>query len=145
MSRILLLLLLVFAGANSPAHAARKASPALTLQAVNDAGWLSGATSGPALLKAQVLLDRAGFSPGAIDAREGANFEKALRAFQQAHRLDATGKFDQITWDQLVSPSNDPVLRDYTVTTADVAGPFVKSIPTDFEKMARLDRLDERI
>jgi peptidoglycan hydrolase-like protein with peptidoglycan-binding domain len=93
----------IFASANNPAHAARKASPALTLQAANDAHWSSGATSGPVLLKAQVVLDPAGFSPGAIDPREGANFEKTLRAFQQAHRLDATGTFDQVTWERLAN------------------------------------------
>jgi lipoprotein-anchoring transpeptidase ErfK/SrfK len=143
MPYILLLLLLVFSGATTPAQAARKAEPALNVQAANDAQWSADA-SGPVLLKAQVLLDRAGFSPGTIDGRKGENFEKALHAFQQAHRIEPTGKLDQITWDELVSASHDPVLRDYTVTTADVSGPFVKSIPTDFEKMSRLDRLAYR-
>jgi hypothetical protein len=100
--------------------------------------------SGAILLKAQVLLDRAGFSPGAIDARDGENLGKALRAFQQAHGLHATGKLDQAVWDQLVQTSNEPVLRDYTTTAADVAGPFVKSIPKDYQQMAKLDRLGYR-
>jgi lipoprotein-anchoring transpeptidase ErfK/SrfK len=139
MPSILLLLLLVYMG-SAPALAARKAEPALNMQAVNDVQW-SSETSGPVLLKAQVLLDRAGFSPGSIDARQGDNFEKALRAFQQARRLEPTGKLDRTTWDQLVSGSSEPILRDYTVTTADVSGPFAKNIPTDFERMARLDRL----
>jgi lipoprotein-anchoring transpeptidase ErfK/SrfK len=140
---LLFLLLLVFSSAYTPAQAARQAEPTLNLQAANDSQWSSDA-SGPALLKAQVLLDRAGFSPGTIDARRGENFEKALHAFQQAHQLEPNGKLNKITWDQLVSASNDPVVRDYTVTTADVSGPFVNSIPTDFEKMARLNRLAYR-
>jgi peptidoglycan hydrolase-like protein with peptidoglycan-binding domain len=134
MSSILLFLLLIFAGANGPAHAARKASPALTLQAADEAQW-SSSVSGPVLLKAQVLLDRAGFSPGTIDAREGGNFEKALGAFQQAHGLDVTGKLDQITWDQLVSASNEPrdrasfrpVRRRHGAACCRSSGPSVKN------------------
>jgi lipoprotein-anchoring transpeptidase ErfK/SrfK len=145
MPRIPLLLLLVLAVANNPALAARNGSPALTAQAVNDARWSATASrSGPVLLKAQVLLDRAGFSPGAIDARDGENFDKALRAFQQSRELDPTGKLDQATWDQLVRTSDEPVLRNYATTAADVSGPFVKSIPKDFQKMARLGRLAYR-
>jgi peptidoglycan hydrolase-like protein with peptidoglycan-binding domain len=87
MPSILLLLLLLFSGAYTPAQAARKAEPALNLQVANDAQWSADA-SGPVLLKAQVLLDRAGFSPGTIDGRKGENFEKALHAFQQAHRIN---------------------------------------------------------
>src|SRR6516164_6704203 len=146
MSRILFLIVLVLAAANDPAQAARSTRPVLTPQAVNDAQWSRTASdrSGPVLLKAQVLLDRAGFSPGAIDARDGENFDKALRAFQRAHELKPTGKLDGATWDQLVHTSDEPVLRDYTPTATDVAGPFVKTIPNDFQKMARLDRLAYR-
>jgi peptidoglycan hydrolase-like protein with peptidoglycan-binding domain len=60
---------------------------------------------GPVLLKAQVLLDRAGFSPGAIDARDGENLAKALRVFQQAHELEPTGKLGAQLGDRLVHPS----------------------------------------
>jgi lipoprotein-anchoring transpeptidase ErfK/SrfK len=146
MPRLLFLFLLVLAAANDPAQAARGARPAITPTAVNDSQWSGTANDrrGSVLLKAQVLLDRTGFSPGAIDARDGENFEKALRAFQRAHELEPTGKLDRATWDQLVHTSDEPVLRDYRIVAADVAGPFVKTIPKDFEKMARLDRLAYR-
>src|SRR5579859_7191151 len=138
-----ILFLLVFAVANNPAQAERSTRPVLTAREVNDAQWSARASrrSGPVFLKAQVLLDRAGFSPGAIDARDGENFDKALRAFQRAQGIDPTGKLDGATWDRLVHTSNEPVLREYTTMTADVAGPFVKIIPKDFRKMAGLDRL----
>ena len=49
------------------------------------------------VLHAQIALDRAGFSPGEIDGLAGANFERALRGFQQQHRLTPTGKLDEST------------------------------------------------
>jgi lipoprotein-anchoring transpeptidase ErfK/SrfK len=94
--------------------------------------------------RAPLVVDRAGFSPGAIDGRDGENYDNALRAFQRAKELEPTGKLDRATWDQLVHISDDPVLRDYTIMAGDVAGPFVKTIPKDFQKMARLDRLAYR-
>src|SRR5689334_3382917 len=53
----------------------------LTPDAVNNAQW-RGATPDEALLvKAEVLLARARFSPGEIDGRAGENYKKAVAAF----------------------------------------------------------------
>src|SRR5690242_15309988 len=55
-------------------------------------------------LQAEVLLARAGFSPGAIDARDGDNFANALHAFQQAQGLPV-GALDATTLAALTQQS----------------------------------------
>jgi lipoprotein-anchoring transpeptidase ErfK/SrfK len=46
---------------------------------------------GAATLQMQILLDRAGFSPGIIDGNWGINAAKALQAFRVANGMDSTG------------------------------------------------------
>jgi lipoprotein-anchoring transpeptidase ErfK/SrfK len=45
---------------------------------------------GAATLQMQILLDRAGFSPGIIDGNWGINASKALQAFRVANGMDST-------------------------------------------------------
>lgn len=39
-------------------------------------------TPDPLIIRTQILLDRAGTSPGVIDGYDGENYRKALRAFE---------------------------------------------------------------
>ena len=71
------------------------------------------------VLALQVALDRAGFSPGQIDAQSSANTERALRAFQQAHGLHVTGELDRKTVRTLGQPFVRSV-RTYQITAADL-------------------------
>jgi lipoprotein-anchoring transpeptidase ErfK/SrfK len=124
-------------------HAAQ-ARPALSADAINAAEWSQPRDKkglNPTVLKAQVLLDRAGFSPGVIDAKGGENFRKALSAFQRRHDLPVSGTLDRATWDKLIETASEPVVTEHEIKPADVKGPFVKSIPKDFEQMAELERL----
>ena len=97
-------------------------------------------TSGinPTLIKAQVLLDRAHFSPGEIDGKFGDNFKKALMAFAAAQGFNSKGELTDEIWQKLTTTSSDPVLTKYTISKNDVEGPFVHSIPTKLEKMKDL-------
>ena len=110
---------------------ATSAAHALTVDEVNGAEFPAKAVGGinPATLKAQVLLDRARFSPGVIDGRGGENVEKALRAFQEANGLKSDGKLDKESWAKLTETSSEPVMAEHTIAEGDLKGPFTETIP----------------
>jgi len=91
-----------------------------------------------ALIRAEVLLARAHFSPGVIDGVDGDNLKRAISAFEAAHGLPQDGQMSQAVWDALASADPRPVLTDYVITPDDVKGPFVARLPTDWRELAKL-------
>ena len=116
----------------------------LNLEAVNKAEWTAEAGKGkeidPALVRTQVLLDRARFSPGVIDGHNGENLRNAIKAFEKERDLKPDGTLDEEFWAKLKETSSEPALVEYTIQDADVKGPFV-TVPDKLEDQARLDRL----
>lgn len=94
------------------------------------------------ILRAQILLDRAHFSPGEIDAGEGTNTTRAIAAFQRSRGLPDSGELDDATWAALDADSA-PALDRYTITSADGSGPYV-AIPGGMLAKARLKKLGYR-
>lgn len=118
----------------------------LDAKAVNEAqlSQPQGKGISPVMIKAQVLLDRARFSPGEIDGRDGENLRKALKAFAKAQGLPEEGKLTRALLDKLAATSSEPVLHEHAIAADEVKGPFVEKIPARMEDMAKLDRLGYR-
>ncbi len=122
------------------------AAPArLTADTINlaDLSLRTDASKGldPLTVKAQVLLDRARFSPGEIDGKIGENLKKAIRAFAAAQGLPSDGSLTSEVWSKLVTISAEPVVVEYQITAGDVKGPFLAKLPRKMEDMRDLPAL----
>lgn len=110
-----------------------------TLSETERAQPITPKKKGGVVLRAQVLLDRAHFSSGEIDAAYGQNLRNAIRGYQKANGLRDTGTIDASTWDVL-NTDTAPILVSYTILDADVAGPF-DPIPTEWVDKAKMTAL----
>lgn len=117
-------------------RSAIEAEPA-TLLALLPEGVFSGKRSRD-ILSAQVFLDRARFSPGEIDGYGGGNTSRAVAAWQASKGLTATGQVDAALLADFAGSGAGAVLMTYTVTDADILGPF-SLLPDTMEAMAELD------
>lgn len=93
------------------------------------------------VLRAQVMLDRAGFSPGVIDGKEGQSYTAALRGFQTANDITDTGKLDKATLAAMQAMRATPATRLVIIPAAFADGPFVEAMPESAEEQAKLPAL----
>ncbi|NDW07003.1 L,D-transpeptidase family protein [Jiella pacifica] len=97
----------------------------------------------------QILLDRAGMSPGVIDGRMGSNVNKAAAAYREKFgRTLETGNPQALA--EELDATGGPAIIEYEITNEDAAGPYVASIPSDYGEKAKLpemsyERVSERL
>jgi lipoprotein-anchoring transpeptidase ErfK/SrfK len=116
----------------------------LDAAAVNDAAYrakLAEDKIDAAVVRAQILLDRALFSPGEIDGKFAENTRKAIRAFAEAKGLSFQNTLTKEIWGKLTETSQDAVISQYTISEKDVKGPFLDKIPAKLEDMKNLKAL----
>jgi len=115
-----------------------------TLDGLNNAAWYDNIGKGqfPVYARAHVMLNNAHASPGAIDGASGKNTLKAIASFQQISGLKPTGILTQETWDALVARQGaKPAFVEYTITDADLKGPYAETIPHDYALQAKMKGL----
>ena len=132
------------------ASAAEVDAPPLA-RAINSAAWRTAKDKtspdwpvkgvDPALIRAEVLLDRAGFSPGVIDGKDGENLRNAAGAYARSKGLTADGRLTDAVFAALTTEDGTPTAQGYEITAEDAAGPFIGDPPKDYEALARLPAL----
>lgn len=125
----------------SPTAAAQPASDPYAFTIVPEPA--GAAPRADSILQAQVALDRAGFSPGVVDGKQGMSFTAALKGFQQAKGLPVTGAYDEATAKALLGESPPPGTWLVRIPESFAQGPFT-AIPKDYAEQARLPALGYR-
>ncbi|MDC9812425.1 MULTISPECIES: L,D-transpeptidase family protein [Rhizobium] len=92
----------------------------------------------PAIVRLQVLLDRAGASPGVIDGLSGENVNKAVAGFEAMNKLPVDGRVDPEVVSRL--EGNAPIVESYVVSAEDAKG-LVDRIPEDYGEKAKMQSL----
>ncbi|RWX13772.1 murein L,D-transpeptidase [Rhizobium hidalgonense] len=93
----------------------------------------------PAVVRLQVLLDRAGASPGVIDGLAGENVNKAVAGFEAMNKLPVDGRVDPEVASGLEADAT-PVVESYVVSAEDAKG-LVDKIPEDYGEKAKMQSL----
>ncbi len=120
----------------------RPASASFDVAAINNpltTDAVAPQSEGSAVLRAQILLDRAHYSPGEMDGRYGDNLRTAIEGYQAARKMPVTGVVDGATW-QSLNADLSPALVPYTITPEDVAGPF-EPVPPSMMEQAKVKSL----
>ncbi|MFP3547240.1 L,D-transpeptidase [Rhizobium sp. SIMBA_035] len=92
----------------------------------------------PLIIHLQVLLDRAGASPGVIDGRDGSNVRKAISGLEMLRGLPVDGKLDA---DMLARLSDDKHVVGPYIIAPDDGEDIVAEIPEDYAQQAKMAHL----
>ena len=92
------------------------------------------------MMKAQVVLDRLGFTPGVVDGKMGQSTHNAISGYQEANSLKTSGELDEPTRRALAPHRNIPATRTVSLPPEYASMTFTK-VPDGAEAQAKLDRL----
>ncbi|WP_455274336.1 L,D-transpeptidase family protein [Rhizobium herbae] len=93
----------------------------------------------PAIVRLQVLLDRAGASPGVIDGFYGQNVRRAVEGFEALNGFPVDGNLDADVI-ALLERNASPIIRSHVVTDKDANG-LVDRVPEDYGEKSKMDNL----
>lgn len=106
-------------------------------------GWLSLAPLSSEefeIAELQVLLDRSGFSPGAINGQLSDHFDRVLKIYRAQNQMwDLDAGSPRVA--ELLRDAGGEAFEEYTLTAEDVRGPFVSDIPERIQDQAFLKKL----
>ena len=135
--------ILALAGAGAAGPAKRQAATPVARSTAGSeigdstkTGAVGPGATGARVTRAQILLDRARFSPGEIDGVYGNDSGVAIKGYQESNGLRPTGIIDAEMWG-LLDKDAGPLLLTYTITQADEKGPFVR-LPAEVQEKAKL-------
>lgn len=126
------------------APAPAKTSNAETLAFADAPGGGETESADSLVMRAQVALDRLGFSPGVIDGKDGQSYKLALAAFQEARGLRGEGRLDAATQQALFQGQGTAATRLVVIPEAFARGPFVRDLPHKTAELARFEHLGYR-
>lgn len=127
-------------------EAAKPKADPIAIDQVNNTGLNEEVTpdsSGAATLRAEILLDRAHFSPGQIGVKYNQNLGRAIAAYRLANGLPANPNIDAEMWTKL-NTDTAPAIQQYTLVPEDVSGPYTPKIPASMMAQAKLPALNYR-
>jgi lipoprotein-anchoring transpeptidase ErfK/SrfK len=119
-----------------PAPVAARSLAASEIEDSTKTGAVELGATGPQVVRAQILLDRAKFSPGEIDGVYGDDLGIAVKGYRENHGLKPAGAIDAEMW-RLLDSDAGPLLSTYTISKADEKGPFLP-IPADTQDKAKM-------
>ncbi len=88
----------------------------------------------------QIMLDRAGTSPGVIDGKAGSNVDKAAASYLEVTGL-SINPADETQVNAQLEATGGPAFTEYTITNEDIGRFYLASVPNDYSEKAKLPEM----